>query len=417
MWNLKQYSAQVPDGWQLVRLGDVAEVVMGQSPPGEMVTDRNGDSEYDGGLPFIQGNAEFGTRSPMAVKWCVQPIKVAYPNDLLISVRAPVGQTNRASEVLSIGRGLAAVRFNKSSQGFGWHMVNHAKGVLARVTQGSTFEAIGGETLRSLPILLPPAAEKWAIAAVLDSIDEAIERTEAVIAGMERLRDALLHELLTRGVPGWHTEWKDAPGIGTIPACWEVVRLGEGVTHVGSGVTPRGGKSVYTASGIPFLRSQNVHFDDLSLEDVVYIPSEVDDSMHRSRVQPGDVLLNITGASIGRCTIAPIDLGPANVNQHVCIIRTTEGFNSRFLWKWLSTPRSQREIDEIQTGQSRQGLNYQQVRQLTIARPPRTEQDSIVEMLSGLDATLEAVRQERHGQQSLKASAADTLLTGRVRVK
>ena len=66
-----------------------------------------------------------------------------------------------------------------------------------------------------------------AIAAVLDSIDEAIERTDAVIAATERLRDALLHELLTRGVPGWHSEWKEAPGIGTIPACWEVVRLGD----------------------------------------------------------------------------------------------------------------------------------------------------------------------------------------------
>ena len=120
----------------------------------------------------------------------------------------------------------------------------------------------------------PSPAEQRAIAAVLDSIDEAIERTEAVIAATERLRDALLHELLTRGVPGWHSEWKEAPGIGTIPACWEVVRLGEDTTHVGSGVTPKGGKSAYTVSGITFLRSQNVHFDGLRLEDVVYIPPE-----------------------------------------------------------------------------------------------------------------------------------------------
>ena len=88
--------------------------------------------------------------------------------------------------------------------------------------------------------LLPPLPEQRAIAAVLDSIDEAIERTEAVITATERLRDALLHELLTRGVPGWHSEWKDVPGIGTIPADWDVVRLGDGVTHVGSGVTPQG---------------------------------------------------------------------------------------------------------------------------------------------------------------------------------
>ena len=408
---------QTPAGWRVVRLGDVAEVVMGQSPPGETVIDWDGDFGRDDGLPFIQGNAEFGVKSPRPLKWCIQPVKVAYRDDLLISVRAPVGQTNRASEELSIGRGLAALRFSEPSQALGWHIVNHTKGQLERVTQGSTFQAIGGEALRSLPILLPPLPEQQAIAAVLDSIDEAIEGAEAVITATERLRDALLHELLTRGIPGWHTEWKNVPGIGTIPADWEVVRLGDGVTHVGSGVTPRGGKSAYTASGITFLRSQNVHFDGLRLEDVVYIPSETDNAMVRSRIQPDDVLLNITGASIGRCTVAPGGLGPANVNQHVCIIRTSEAFNERFVAKWLSTPRSQREIDDVQTGQSRQGLNYQQVRQLTIASPSRAEQDYIAAALDGVDDAIEQVRRERNGLQLLKASAADALLSGRVRVR
>ena len=83
------------------------------------------------------------------------------------------------------------------------------------------------EILKDLPIFLPPLPEQRAIAAVLDSIDEAIERTEAVIAATEQLRDSLLHQLLTHGVPGWHTEWKEAPGLGTIPAGWEMVRLGE----------------------------------------------------------------------------------------------------------------------------------------------------------------------------------------------
>ena len=287
----------------------------------------------------------------------------------------------------------------------------------ARIANGVTRFGLTLDATRSLFILLPPLPEQRAIAAVLDSIDEAIERTEAVIAATERLRDSLLHELLTRGVPGWHSEWKEVPGIGTVPARWDVVRLGEDTTHVGSGVTPKGGKSAYTVSGITFLRSQNVHFDGLRLEDVVYIPPEIDEAMRRSRVRADDVLLNITGASIGRCAIAPVDLGPANVNQHVCIIRTTEGFNPRFVWKWLGTPRSQREIDEIQTGQSRQGLNYQQVRQLTIARPSRAEQDAIIEILSGVDVTLSEARRERAGLVSLKASASDALLTGQVRVQ
>ena len=104
------------------------------------------------------------------------------------------------------------------------------------------------------------------------------------------------------------------------------------------------------------------------------------------------------------------------MNQHVCIIRTTEELNPRFVWKWLSTPRSQKEIDDIQTGQSRQGLNYEQVRQLTIARPSRAEQDSIVEIQNRVDTALATMKRERDGIRWLKESTADALLTGRVRV-
>ena len=84
-----------------------------------------------------------------------------------------------------------------------------------------------------LPI--PPLPEQRSIAAVLDSIDDAIECTEAVIASTEQLRDSLLHELLTRGVPGWHTAWEEVPGLGTMPADWEVVRLGEACDSIQDG--------------------------------------------------------------------------------------------------------------------------------------------------------------------------------------
>ncbi len=421
-------STSVPDGWQVVQLGDVADVgfsgvdkrtVEGEHPV-ELCnyTDVFYNRRIRSGMAFMAATATPLERE----RWALRMGDVLFTKDSETAdeIGIPAYVTEDMSGVLC-GYHLGLARPNNGAVCGSFLARALASRECAREftrrANGITRFGLTLEATRSLPILLPPLPEQRAMAAVLDSIDDAIERTDAVIAATEQLRDSLLHELLTRGVPGWHTEWKEAPGIGTIPADWEVVRLGDGVTHVGSGVTPRGGKTVYTESGVPFLRSQNVYFDGLSLKDVVYISSEVDDSMRRSRVRPGDVLLNITGASIGRCTIAPMDLGPANVNQHVCIIRTTEGFNPRFVWKWLSAPRSQREIDEIQTGQSRQGLNYQQVRQLTVARPSRPEQDSIVEMLGGLDLTLKAVRQERDGLQSLKTSTADALLTGRARVK
>ena len=313
--------------------------------------------------------------------------------------------------------GLARPRENVVDGGFLTEALtsSESRKEFARIANGVTRFGLTLDATKALPILLPPLPEQRAIAAVLDSIDDAIEGAEEAIAATEGLRDALLHDLLTRGLPGQHTEFREVLGLGTIPADWDVVRLGDGVTHVGSGVTPRGGKSVYTESGITFIRSQNVHFDGLRLQEVVYIPPDADEAMRRSRVQANDVLLNITGASIGRCTVAPDNLGPANVNQHVCIIRTSEAFSPRFVWKWLSTSRSQKEIDDIQTGQSRQGLNYEQVRQLTIVHPPRKEQDTIVETIGGADMSIKVAREEHDRLRLLKASTADALLSGRVR--
>ena len=391
--------AELPHSWRLVRLGDVAKVRKGQSfTSRELIA---------GDVPVIAGGTSpayyhaYSNREANTITVSASGANagfVAYHHSPIFATDcSTISETDTSESIAFLNQ---VLKYNQAS--------------LLYRRRGSAQPHVYPEDVCSLPIFLPPLAEQRAIADVLDSIDEAIERTEAVIAATETLRDSLLHELLTRGVPGWHTEWKDVPGIGTIPADWEVMRLGECVTHVGSGVTPRGGKSVYTTTGITFLRSQNVHFDGLRLDDVVCIPQEIDDAMRRSRVKPDDVLLNITGASIGRCTTPPVDMGPANVNQHVCIIRTTEALNPRFLSKWLSTPRSQKEIDDIQTGQSRQGLNYQQVRQLSMVLPPRDEQDSVVQILGGVDATIDMARNERDGLRLLKDSTADGLLAGRV---
>ena len=119
-----------------------------------------------------------------------------------------------------------------------WH--RYTRGVTARLEHRTTgIRNLDYAGYVAFPIPLPPLSEQRAIAAVLDAIDDTIERTEAVIAATEELRRALLNELLTRGVPGWHSEWKDVPGVGTVPACWEVVRLGD-VATLQRGMDPSG---------------------------------------------------------------------------------------------------------------------------------------------------------------------------------
>ena len=142
-----------------------------------------------------------------------------------------------------------------------------------------------------LPVLLPPLLEQRAIAGVLDSIDEAIESAEAVIAATERLRDALLHELLTRGVPGWHTQWKDAPGLGTIPASWEVVRLGEVLESTTYGTN----EPLSTRGEMVVLRMNNLQNGEINLSEVRRADLSKKE-VHELNLVPGDILFNRTNS-------------------------------------------------------------------------------------------------------------------------
>ena len=110
------------------------------------------------------------------------------------------------------------------------------------------------------------------------------------------------------------------------PADWDTKTIGDIACHIGSGATPTGGSAVYSKTGITFIRSQNVTVKGLLLDDVAFIGTSIHQQMARSEIFPHDVLLNITGASIGRCCFVPHDFGLANVNQHVCCYTASESF-------------------------------------------------------------------------------------------
>ncbi|MBV6452016.1 MAG: hypothetical protein MHPDNHAH_02765 [Anaerolineales bacterium] len=154
-------------------------------------------------------------------------------------------------------------------------------------------------------------------------------------------------------------------------------------TKIGSGSTPRGGKSVYRSSGIPFVRSLNVRWNEFTHEELAYITEDIHQRMISTEVEPGDVFLNITGASIGRSCCAPEQICPANVNQHVMIIRPIrERLRSRFLMYWLTSPNTQDFILNTQAGATRQALTKAQVQNLNIPLPSPEIQDYFVNYLN-----------------------------------
>ena len=223
---------------------------------------------------------------------------------------------------------------------------------------------VSSRFLKDTRLFLPPLPEQQRIAAYLDASCAAIDA--AVVAKRRQLEtlDALRKSII-------QAFFADQSGANN-------ERVKDVAAKITSGVTPEGGSAGYLESGIPLLRSQNVHFDGLRLDDVAYISAETHAGMSGSQVKPRDVLLNITGASIGRCTFVPDGFVEGNVNQHVCVIRPGPCADHRFLAAFLSSPMGQDQILSTFTGASRQGLSHSDLGLIRIPFPKLSVQREIV---------------------------------------
>jgi type I restriction enzyme S subunit len=188
---------EIPEDWEVVRLGDenLFELIMGQSPPSSSY------NQNKKGLPFLQGKAEFGEIYPQPIKWCDKPIKIAEKNDILISVRAPVGDLNLADQKYCIGRGLAAIRLkNNVDPFFLFNCLNFFKNQILTYGTGSTFKAITKEILENFKIPLPPLPEQQEIAEILETIDQKIEIEKKKKELYEELFKTMLNKIMSQEI-------------------------------------------------------------------------------------------------------------------------------------------------------------------------------------------------------------------------
>lgn len=196
-----------------------------------------------------------------------------------------------------------------------------------------------------------------------------------------------------------------------LPVGWEWVRLEKISTRIGSGSTPKGGKNVYLETGVPFLRSQNIWNHGIKLEDIAFISSQTHNNMSNTHVRPNDILLNITGASLGRCAIFPKTIPEANVNQHVTIIRLVSEDYVPFIHLSIISPVIQREIWHRQVGMAIEGLSKKSLESFIFPIPPKNEQESINKKVTELMSLCDQL--EQHSLTSLDAhqQLVETLLT------
>ena len=194
---------------------------------------------------------------------------------------------------------------------------------------------------------------------------------------------------------------------------WKKCTIAELATKVGSGVTPRGGEAVYKTEGHPFVRSQNVGLGHLLLDDIAYIDEDTHQRQKNTELQLDDVLLNITGASIGRSAIVTKEIVRGNVNQHVCIIRTKDNLVSSFLCNFLLSNYGQKQIDSFQAGGNRQGLNFEQIKSIKIGLPSIEEQKKIAELLQLLEQRIVTQNKIIEDLKKLKSAISHILFSSK----
>lgn len=196
----------------------------------------------------------------------------------------------------------------------------------------------------------------------------------------------------------------------TLPLGWEWIRLNNLLKKLGAGSTPLGGKQVYVDDGIPFLRSQNVWNEGLRLDDVVFILPETHGKMSGTHVCAGDLLFNITGASIGRCAIVPESFETGNVSQHVTIVRPISNEILQFLHLVLMSRHVQKTVMDVQVGVSREGLSIGKFGQFIIPFPPLDEQRRIVAKVNELMALCDRMKTRIVDVSALQRKLADVMV-------
>ena len=408
--------AQIPQGWRQVRLGDVAEVDTGGTP------NRSRPEYWDGQIPWM-ASGQINQRRVMTtvegITW--EGLKNSnaklFPSGTVMVAMNGQGATRGKACVLGIeascNQSLAAICSRQQTEnGFLFHVLDSAYHLLRSLT-GDGRAGLNLELIRGFSFLLPLLPEQRAIAAVLDSIDDAIECTDAVIAATEQLRGSLLHQLLTRGIPGWHTEWKEAPGLGTIPAGWEVVRLGE-VAMVRNGTTPSRKNMDYWDSGcIPFVKTGRVNDIFIQEPDEFITPKAVTDS-GVVVIPEGSVLIAMIGQGKTRGMTAKLGFRAAINQNFAAVFEPRQGFTLDFFFAWAS--HNYALIRSLGQGSNQDALNCELIQRMLIPFPSKPEQRAITRPLAGVDAALARARYEEKCLQGLKDSTADAVLTGRVRV-
>lgn len=277
--------------------------------------------------------------------------------------------------------------------------------------------------IKKLKINIPKiVTEQTAIASILSKVDEAIEATQNSIKAAEKLKKALMQNLLTGKLKPdgtWRTEdeyYMDEK-FGKVPVGWHIIKGNRITEKITKGQSPKWQGFEYQSNGILFITSENVQNGYIDLKEPKYLPIEFHHKIKNSQLQKGDVLINIVGASIGRCSIFNLEVEYANTNQAVCVFRPNQENDSKFLSCYLQDGATQRRLLGTQVETARANLSLGDFRKFRFIIPfDKKEQTDIANKISKVNNISVNKQTKIQTLQRLKKSLMQNLLTGKIRV-
>ena len=358
--------------WVEKRLGEVCKIIMGQSPDSQFYNqDKNG-------LPLIQGANDFEKIN----NYTTQITKTCDKNDIIMSVRAPVGTLTKAKVKSCIGRGVCSIKGNE----FIYYFLIKNKNGLKKYSQGSTFEAINSKDLKLIKINIPPTlTEQQKIAEFLSLIDEKIEIVTKKIDNLKQYKKGLLQKMLNvtdKGEP--ELRFKEFSGK------WVENRLGELNIYISDGnygeLYPT--SKEFVEYGIPFIRANNIQDLKIINKDMRYISEDKHKILISGHLKEGDILVTTRG-EIGEVAYVNKEFENANINAQICLLRTNnEDIYNKYLLYQLSLNKKQ--FLKFQTGSALKQLPKKSLKQIKIHIPPTIEeQQKIGKFLSSIDEKIE----------------------------
>jgi len=422
-----EWLGEIPSGWHTIKIKFTDTLIMGQSPESKDVTD------FEKGLPFLQGNAEFTDTHPMPKNWCENPNKIAIKDDLLLSVRAPVGALNVSDQTYGIGRGLCAIRAKKNNLRFLYYILSVSKEELNKVSTGTTFVAITIPNLSNVIIPQVNLLEQLSIVRFLDhktrQIDRFVANRQKQIELLKEQKAGIINKAVTKGIDA-NAKMKPSgiEWLEEVPEHWMVGKVRR-VLDILTDFTANG-SFADLAKNVKYLDtpdySRLIRLTDLREDlknDGIYVSKEAHEYLSKSVLYGGEILMANVGAYAGLvCLVPKIDF-TATLGPNMFLLKFEEKrMSNQYAFTLLGSDCYYKLLMNKALSSAQPKLNKEDVKSIDFIFPPtHKEQQEILDFIqsetSNIDTLISKYQRQIDLMQEYRTSIISQAVTGKIDVR